>query len=327
MNRLPTDLPATTAVSVTARPHGYFIAKEGLSLSRDSGESLNIIGFGLSDDASKAKRIAHFEFLERFWSFYPACSGMVDPKSMLPAFAWPDLSKQITIAASSVMLGFREKGSKSDATGLAYGVSIDDASERAVLELCERHVLARFWWEDDVHLRLFKTERLAGEGIVAEYYTVDEEPSVPFCLVTLKGKGSLWCVGSAMARTLGRAADKAFLEAVMVFDSMSRNQAPAYNSDAGNGRYERYVAGGFAKAEEQFLGKVTRQIPQSNLDLEREDPVDVTVLRVLGEGARQLFIAPIISRSDFSVVSAFCESSLKPADFRERHNNQIDPFF
>ena len=327
MNHLPTDLPAASVVSATSRPSGYFVAKEGLSLVRDNGENLNILGFGLSTDPSSAKSIAHFEFLERFWSFYPACSGLVDVKSRVPAYEWPDTLKQTTVAAGSVMLGFKEKGSKRDATGLACGTSIDDAAERAVLELCERHLLARFWCKDDISLSLFRTHSLEEEGVVAEYFAIEEDPPLPFCIVTLKVEGGLWVVGSAMGRTLTRAADKAFLEAAMLFDSMSQKHLSAYNSQTANGRYERYVSGGFEKAEETFLGKVNRRGLQRKWELEREDPLEVIVTRVLGEEASKILITPIIRQSEYTIVSAFSAGALKPSDFRKDENELTDPFF
>jgi hypothetical protein len=163
--------------------------------------------------------------------------------------------------------------------------------------------------------------------MVAEYFTVDTEIETPFCLVTLQIDGLLWVVGSAMARTLVRAADKAFLEAAMLFDAMSQDQTPAYNSKLATSRYQRYVSGDFVKAEEKFLSKVNRQVAQKLAKVDRNDSLNCIVRGVLGEAAERVFITPVVTCSEFSIVSAYCDGSLRPCDFRDAQSDHTDPFF
>lgn len=296
-------LPIETVVHGSRLDPAWFVARAGLMVSSASGAQQAILGFAAAHDVDDASARARFEVRERLMSHYTVASR--DGARDCPIRYAKQGSSRVgpPISLQSVCWGVPGQPTN-DTSGVAHGASVDDAAERALWELIERHMAVLAWHERALLEEVAPPIQL-GRGQV-RFVTLANTP-VAFCMACFRlPHEGLWLAGTAAAPTMARARNKAFEEVVMLSESALDDDALAVGQQAIAERMAT-LRGDISSARQSFIeGRIS-----PTRGAKWEDSLNAaTAARYLWGPDLELVFALLYDSSEGSVVRALCTGAL-----------------
>lgn len=296
-------------------------------ITRDA--EIRVRGCAFGESSSVCRQVARFEVFERLCAQPELLVPHADRHGALP---WldPRTGRRGQVPLAEVALRqLNATGRRlSDSTGLAFGLSFEQALDHAISELCERHLACLVWYRS-LELSFLDRISIDGSDVTVERYTVRLTSPCPFVFAVARDRGAnLWTVGTAVRCDLAMAADAAANEALMVYDSVSAGDNPTYGEARSNTRFAS-LRGPLALQRSRYLEQKCRGSVTVASKMPAQEPMD-WIGELFGDHS-VLRVVTLHSSSKGYVVRALCDGALTPT--KERLTNcgdtaavQLDPF-
>lgn len=198
----------------------HHISKAALVMAL-GGSDVPLMGAACERRVDAAFRIAECELFERLYT-HPRFVRATARRSV-DTTIWPSDGNVRTISRGTLI---RMLSTRTDGTGCAFGNSFESAAQRAILEVCERHVSTRVWYMQEKLIRVWGGRRKG--KITAATYTL-MEPSLPYALTRIYDPtGNVLVAGAALSPEFQVSKEHSFAEAVMLYDSVILGHQPQY---------------------------------------------------------------------------------------------------
>jgi hypothetical protein len=315
------DLPITWWTRRAVGSSLYYVSKAAV-LMKLGGRTFPVTGFSCGTDLGRTLEFARFELFERLFSpskLHLRSFPTLREHDRYPAVHWPDFSPAAIIGYHRM---FSLNSSRSthtvDATGLAYGTDLQSAAERAVMEVCERHVLAKIWYG---RARISRIKWKTPPGI--QVFSVALDPAIPFALAAFDDpQKSVFVCGSAISQSLKGAINRAISEAVMLHDGIIRFDCPSYQN-AASARHYRSLRG---RKSDERRSRFLLKIVESPLPRELHLTGTETFTRIFKRPPTARIVLLHESEQHF-VVRALVPNAICPANMRTSQFTFVtDPF-
>jgi hypothetical protein len=259
------DLPVTVVTNpLTIAPHLH-LGKAGVRLD-DGPRSYFFGGSGIAASAETARTVAVAEVYERVLA-HPA----LHRERAAPFALRGVLSGGVVGSAHPNEVLFQGKHAV-DATpdelrrderraprtnGLAYYPELGGAVRHGMLEVLERHLACRAWYEPGTALVRIGEATPLPDGYVLERYTIERAPALPFAVSVVghAARPAFFC-GTALRERLDEAVEKADREALGALDGWFAGPQAATPNPVTSARFARLVGDSAAVLRELWNAKV-----------------------------------------------------------------------
>lgn len=208
------SIPSVNSIKKSRAFPDFWISTAQTAFWNDERQVI-IAGSGCSKRRHKALTSAYGEMHEHLWS-QPAIQ-IANKQNFLRVFGFDDKFKTKITCLQAVGIGISENFKiPKDATGIAFGKSLENAISHAILEIVERHLISMVWLQE------FPMTRLDSSLCIPEGYShtvlISEDSRIPFAMSFISGDG-LICAGAKCACDWQTAIDGAISETIMIHDN------------------------------------------------------------------------------------------------------------
>lgn len=320
------NIPINSLSRICKADSSYFIGKSGVYVQNWEGKKQLYIGFSIAKNKDVAIDGSKFELLERLLATYDLNKIKLKNSPFLKLIQWSTGRDFGTLYATEVILENSPLGTPKlkDASGLGLHTSFEKASEHAVFELLERHILCKIWYKNDT--QIFLLDKYIHLNYTFSFYSICSHQNIPFslCLITDINNG-IFITGSAFSYSLPQAIDKSKLEGLMLLDSF-------LNKD--NGFAQSSKARIYSTRDKKFFSDRYAHLTSKIVEKRYSDCLDViadlkNICDEINLNIDDILVSPIYSENELIVVRAISPHSLKLPDMRESEYAlcvPMDPF-
>lgn len=302
-------------VTVKAFDGLHHISKTGLNVKLPNRkDKLFFGGYGCSKNKDLAERAAYFEAYERALStYYPVSSYCNNDKIKYTDIKGENSGES---CISEWILGPTpwKQDDFLDAVGLCIHSNYSDAKNHAVLEVLERHILAKIWYLCEPIAFLDKFQ--ISPEIFCCSFTVTQ--NVPFVFtITYKKDLSLMCLGSAFSKSLEIAQAKSLSEAVILMDDRL-NEREVWNIALPETRAR------MLSQQDKELNTLRFEYLHSNITQKHlTNGVDVDIFSALGLSEQNFYCATLFANELGTVVRVKSHTTLRLQTLRKKEKGSI----
>ncbi|HEX2859259.1 MAG TPA: YcaO-like family protein [Alphaproteobacteria bacterium] len=309
--------------TVTRRAHvpaGWIIAKSVMGVRTGKFGPRAVYGFAIDATEEQAIARSQYEVLERVHAYYDVFFHSAGVQESLPSYGWASHLSYGYKLAGEVLLAHPQQAIGVDANGLAWHTTLEEAVAHGMLEVVERHLNARIWYEG-AQLCPVSVTPLAIPSLTLNLYTTID--NIPFVLAVIGSSNhDVLACGTSVAATLGQAELKASQEAYMVLDGLLQN-------DTGNANSETSRAKLLSLREKEFIQPVLGHL--NELLVHTPAPPKVIGLKQIMENVTGLNTGEghycLLAKGENAVaIRAFCTGALNPKFHPQRGSVPEDPF-